>query len=222
MVTVSIGILARKEDTDKVNEIVNQNRKYVDNVVISGSRPIDDFSKVRNELADMCKTDYILFWDTDEKFSEPFMRNLRKMIQTKQSLCYRFPRYNLPDSSGYPDYQVRLYRVMGCKWEGRVHERLVTSNAPQVFADEVECVEVNAFPIIHYPGTLFHRLERFRRQMNLHCVDLASEMLKPILTETDFLLSEIKARYEDQEVRSDLMDKATNSIFLDSKKEGKV
>lgn len=107
-----------------------------------------DFATFKNNLRDVCSGVYILQLDADEIPSEVLLENIYQvaniMSYNQIDLAY-LPRVNTVEgitpeyirSQGwtvtddgrinYPDYQGRLYKREGSVWEGKVHERLVSS-----------------------------------------------------------------------------------------------
>ncbi len=196
MVSVALCILAAK--ISDAHRIVEKAGDYVDNILVD-TYPVTDFAESKNRLVEMTSNDYLLWLDTDEDIPIEFLKNLHKILVEKPAQCYRFPRKNLPDASGWPDYQTRLIRNRDCKWVRSVHEIVVDKTTLNPPAD---CFLLLDYPIIHYPGSLHHRLQRFKRNVHLlaeHQIDHGEWSVDEILKECDFLVSEITARYGDVE-----------------------
>jgi len=187
--SVTLCILAEKpSDADYITE---KARGYVDHILVS-TRPVKDFSEARNSLATQSEDDYLLWWDTDEDYPIEFLKNLKTILKERPALCYRFLRIN-PDMSGYPDYQVRLFRRAECRWERPVHEIVVHLTGKP--ADQIDCITLNEYPIVHYAGTLHKRVLRFQRNMHILARSLGIEEL---LREVDAFAYEVVSRYKDQ------------------------
>lgn len=125
---------------DRTVEIV---RGYTDRVF---EREFTDFSDQREFAASKCRNDWVLSIDADEVVSEELRREIE--VAVSDGLC---DAYYLPDAthifggwlkhgSGNPDYHIRLYRRSKGKWQGVVHERVVT----------VGTIGFLDSPILHY------------------------------------------------------------------------
>lgn len=153
----------------------------------------------RNFLDNNTLADYVLVWDTDEDFPQDFLKNIQNIIELNH-LCYRFPRINLPDWFNFPDYQVRLYRKKDCKWARCVHEILIDKRTGKP-ADQVDCIPLYRYPIIHLPEPLYSRLDKFKRDMFLLLKE-RNALSEDLIREIDSFITMIKNRYENQTPKS--------------------
>lgn len=105
---------------------------------------ITDFAEMKNELIDMCKGDWIVNLDCDEKLPTNFINILPEILELNKNIeLIQLSRINIvegitPDYIAYkgwhinhngwinfPDYQDRIFqRKPEIKWQGKVHERL--------------------------------------------------------------------------------------------------
>ena len=218
---IALCILAYNSARD-LERILSKSSGYFDDILILDGGSKDETPKVaerygarifyqkqkgypaaegKNFLASNTLADYILVWDTDEDFPIEFLKEMHNIAELNH-LCYKFPRINLPDWSGWPDYQVRFYRKKDCMWVRRVHEIVAHKSGKP--ADQVDCIILYKYPIRHYPGSLFSRLNRFQRNMHLLIDELKRGSrdftLDDLTKEVDFLVSEVKNRYKNQEV----------------------
>lgn len=148
------------ESTDKTAEIA---QKYADKVVVkpfSGS-----FAEEKNYARNLVPKDcsWILWADADEKFDLGLLRAIKehlKYAEENGAACWRFPRCNLPDGKGWPDYQVRLIKnSRDIEWRGKTHEvpYLKTEGMPLDQLDNEErrrrlfVITADRFPIVHLP-----------------------------------------------------------------------
>jgi glycosyltransferase involved in cell wall biosynthesis len=130
-------------DSGSVDRTIEIAREYTDSVL---EREFTDFSDQREFAAARCRNDWVLSIDADEVISS----ELRSEIEAAVS-CGRCDAYYLPEAtyifggwlrhgSGNPDYHIRLYRRSKGRWQGVVHERVVTEESIG-FLDN---------PILHY------------------------------------------------------------------------
>lgn len=148
------------ESTDNTVEIA---RKLADEVIVkpfSGS-----FADEKNYARTLIPKDYtwILWVDADERFDIGFLRDLQEHLRNtleEYTICWRFPRCNLPNGNNFPDYQVRLIKnSRDVEWRGTTHEvpYLKTEGIPLDQLDRegrrkiLNVVTAERFPIIHLP-----------------------------------------------------------------------
>lgn len=130
-----------------------------------------DFSRARNRLLKLCKSDWVLILDADEMVDEASGALIRKLIEAPGVHAYHNPRWNymrdanarlgfqaaranpflLGESRGYPAYvslpTTRLFRSHpGIYYEGCVHETITRRLAALGLAT------ANADFIVHHFG----------------------------------------------------------------------
>jgi len=108
-----------------------------------------DFATFKNNLKKYCTKEYIFFIDADEYLSEELLEDLKEILnQNIHTQLFLTPRINTVEGLtqehiqkwgwnvnqdgwvNFPDYQTRLCKnTNDTIWEGKVHERLVKSDA---------------------------------------------------------------------------------------------
>jgi glycosyltransferase involved in cell wall biosynthesis len=108
-----------------------------------------DFAVFKNNLKKHCIKDYIFFIDADEYLSDTLLLNVSQILEINDTVdIFAIPRINTVEGLtqehiqkwgwnvneegwvNYPDYQTRLCKnTNDTIWEGKVHERLVKSDA---------------------------------------------------------------------------------------------
>jgi hypothetical protein len=102
-----------------------------------------DFSKMKNELTEMCHGDYIFQIDADELPHAVLMENIHDILELNDIDVIVVPRVNTVEGLteehiqkwgwtvnengwvNWPDYQWRIYRNSDdIKWVNKVHEKL--------------------------------------------------------------------------------------------------
>lgn len=130
--------------------------------------PLKDFATQRNRMLDECTSEWVLYLDGDETFSEDVWSLFTAIMLIKRlEGCY-FPRMTFyPDEAhckiGYgmwPDLQIRLFRNRkGVRFERPVHEKLTGITGRVALALDA--------PVLHYsrlrktPEELMAKLEQF-------------------------------------------------------------
>lgn len=138
--TIALNCIARDEGP-YIENFLGHIKDFVDDmVVIIDSRTIDntaevamkngarvffkewqdDFSMLRNKALAETVSEWVLSLDVDERISEELLLNLRDLINTDRFDAYELIKVNEVAKDRIP--QVRLFRRIGSKWEGRVHE----------------------------------------------------------------------------------------------------
>ena len=97
--------------TDKTVEIA---KKYADQVLIKEPTETDSTQQERNYALHCVPKEFtwLLWVDADERFDSGFLRYMKGLVEKAEltrTICFRFPRCNLPGGKDYPDYQVRLF-----------------------------------------------------------------------------------------------------------------
>lgn len=171
---ITMYIMTLNEEKE-IKECLDHHKPYVDYIVMvdGGSKDrtveiaspiVDDlfvrkfdghYSNQVNRCIERCKTDWALFVDTDERFGEEFLKNIRNLINQEVYDCYKIPRKNYIDgqysADNYPDYQVRLHRTY-CRRIRPVHSEVVGYKK----CGEVACTDGNF--IIHAKTSARHNL----------------------------------------------------------------
>jgi len=189
--TVDLCILSRPEDN--IEEIIVKAKPYVDHI-FTNSDPVENFANAKNQLQSKSQADYVLWWDSDEDYSVEFLKQMKEIIQQHPALCYRFPRINLPTRQNYPDYQVRLFKRSHCHWERGIHEIVMSYGTP---ADQIDCVTLEQYRIIHKALSLHTFLSRFRWHAHLYVK--AQFPIEHLIREIDEMVDQAKKRFKDEQ-----------------------
>ena len=108
--------------------------------------PFHNFAHQRNAALDAVESDWIFFVDADERATPELAREIRQVIERKDTNGWWVPRHNyifgrLTRGAGYfPDYQMRLLRV-GCGHYERSASEIVVLEGADGYLTQ---------PLIHY------------------------------------------------------------------------
>ena len=117
--------------TDKTIEIAEAFNAYV-----IRANWKDDFSLVRNIAQSAAKSDWIVWLDGDEVFSDLGAKKLKTQLLNDSSadffLCPRINFWHdLKHIIWYPDSQYKIYRNnIGLKWQDKLHEKIYDETNP--------------------------------------------------------------------------------------------
>jgi len=138
----------------------------------------DDFAAARNAALALCRGDWVLSLDADERIAREDLEPLQTLIRGPRTSCYRFVTRNYtdtPSTSGFvpsppgdpnargfagwfPSAKVRLFpRIPGIAFAGAVHELI----GPSLEQRGVQIATAD-LPIHHYP--LLHRTAEDHRE----------------------------------------------------------
>lgn len=123
--------------TDKTVEIAQKMGAKVYN------RHLDNFAAQRNFGMSKAKGEWIFFIDADERVPHELQEEIKEKIALDSHTYYKIPRKNhifgkyLAHTDWYPDYQHRLFRNGGAKWERSVHEQLRTGDTGEVLTRDL-------------------------------------------------------------------------------------
>jgi len=139
--------------SDKTRNIVS---KFTDKIYLC--KKLKHVALSRNFGLSKATGDWILSIDVDETLSPGAEKIIKELIQNKAYDGYWFPRRNYVSSSDYlkygyfyPDYQLRLFRNMGNKYSGRLHEN--------IFIPLNKTKKIQKIKIIHDP--IYSKLNSF-------------------------------------------------------------
>jgi glycosyltransferase involved in cell wall biosynthesis len=128
------------------------------------------FGEQRNAMLSLCRTEWVLYLDADERFDPRTWELLPRVLAASELGGALFPRRTFEGDAdhvrmGYglwPDVQLRLLRANAAlRFEGAVHERVEGIEGRLALAADM--------PILHYShvrkdsGSLQRRLEVFNR-----------------------------------------------------------
>jgi glycosyltransferase involved in cell wall biosynthesis len=113
-------------DGGSVDDTVKLAEKYVDTLKIIPFK--GHFAEQKNAAMRLVYTDWTLFLDPDERFSDAAFKQIPDMIEQDKIDCYKFPRREMIDGEEnkgpYPDIQARLFRTY-CRFIRPIHEEVV-------------------------------------------------------------------------------------------------
>jgi glycosyltransferase involved in cell wall biosynthesis len=143
--------------TDRTVEIAKELADRVELVKWRG------FSEQKNYAASLARFDWILSVDADEVVSSELAREASRLVTNAGDIAgFWIPRQTfwlghwIRHGGWYPDFAMRLYRKSMARWEGVVHEKVVSS-APVRFIGT---------PLQHYSyRSVQDHLERMTRRL---------------------------------------------------------
>lgn len=138
-------ILVDTGSKDETIEIIKSN--YGDKVKLINHIWEQDFSKARNVSLENATGDWILVLDADEKINCN-IHELKKIISEEKYKAYRIPIYNFtnPKTIVFSACMVRLFKNMGARYKGAIHEQIMFNNE-QIRS---EILDENVCKIFHY------------------------------------------------------------------------
>jgi glycosyltransferase involved in cell wall biosynthesis len=125
-----------------------------------------DFSDQRNWAATMVSHDWVFSLDADEEASPELVTAIKSLPNQPIFAAFNIPRKNIIFSKiiNYtnwdPNGLVRLYDKNRCRWQGVVHESLITSGGIDQLYD----------PIIHYN---YSTVDQFMQKQNTYSTQAA-------------------------------------------------
>jgi glycosyltransferase involved in cell wall biosynthesis len=118
--------------TDKTEEICKQyNVKFI-------QRKWEGYSATKNFANSQAQYDWILSLDADEALSEELKKSILKIKKKAETETYKFNRLTnycgtwIRHCGWYPDAKIRIFDRNKAKWEGKIHEQLITSSSPAI------------------------------------------------------------------------------------------
>jgi glycosyltransferase involved in cell wall biosynthesis len=118
--------------TDKTEEICKQyNVKFI-------QRKWEGYSATKNFANSQAQYDWILSLDADEALSEELKKSILKIKKKAETETYKFNRLTnycgtwIRHCGWYPDAKIRIFDRNKAKWEGKIHEQLITSGSPAI------------------------------------------------------------------------------------------
>ncbi len=117
-------------------------------------RKFIDYSDAKNYGNDQTSGDWILSMDADEELSETLRASILEVKASPEEVTYLFNRLTnycgswIKHCGWYPDAKTRLWRKGTAKWEGTIHEKLVSETPIKSIKGD----------ILHYsyPSITFH------------------------------------------------------------------
>jgi glycosyltransferase involved in cell wall biosynthesis len=113
--------------TDKTETICKEyNLKFI-------QRKWEGYSETKNFANAEAKYDWILSLDADEALSEDLKNSILEIKKNTTAGTYKFNRLTnycgtwIKHCGWYPDTKVRIFDRRTSRWEGQIHEQLITS-----------------------------------------------------------------------------------------------
>lgn len=121
----------------------------------------NDFAAQRNFALKNIVTEWVLYLDADERLTEIIIAEIKKVINENKKALYKFERRTSAFGKDFkygvlsPDYVKRMFPVKNGKWQGKVHEAVVT---------ELPVIKLNGY-IKHYT---YKNFEQYISKMNVY------------------------------------------------------
>lgn len=180
MDNLTVVILTKNEE-ENIIDVIKNAAQLTKNILIVDSGSIDktvelakeagaqvvyrawdnDFSAQRNFALDKVETEWVLYLDADERLTESLIAEIKKVINENKKALYKFERRTSAFGKDFkygvlsPDYVKRMFPVKDAKWQGKVHEAVVT---------ELPVIKLNGY-IKHYT---YKNFEQYISKMNVY------------------------------------------------------
>lgn len=151
MIDLTVVILTKNEE-ENITDVIKNVDQLTKNILIvdsgsedktvelakaAGARVIyrvwdNDFSAQRNFALRYITTEWVLYLDADERLTEIIIAEIKKVINENKKALYKFERRTSAFGKDFkygvlsPDYVKRMFPVKDAKWQGKVHEAVVT------------------------------------------------------------------------------------------------
>lgn len=151
MDNLTVVILTKNEE-ENITDVIKNAAQLTKNILIvdsgsadktvelakaAGARVIyrvwdNDFSAQRNFALKYITTEWVLYLDADERLTESIIAEIKKVIKENKKALYKFERRTSAFGKDFkygvlsPDYVKRMFPVKDAKWQGNVHEAVVT------------------------------------------------------------------------------------------------
>lgn len=180
MDNLTVVILTKNEE-ENINDVIKNVAQLTKNILIVDSGSTDktvelaksagaqiiyrewdnDFSAQRNFALNKVETEWVLYLDADERLTESIIAEIKKVINENKKALYKFERRTSAFGKDFkygvlsPDYVKRMFPVKNGKWQGKVHEAVVT---------ELPVIKLNGY-IKHYT---YKNFEQYISKMNVY------------------------------------------------------
>ncbi len=180
MVDLTVAVLTKNEEENIMDVIKNAAQltkkilivdsgstdKTVEFAKAAGAQVIyrewdNDFAAQRNFALKNIVTEWVLYLDADERLTESIIAEIKKVINENKKALYKFERRTSAFGKDFkygvlsPDYVKRMFPVKNGKWQGKVHEAVVT---------ELPVIKLNGY-IKHYT---YKNFEQYISKMNVY------------------------------------------------------
>lgn len=180
MNNLTVVILTKNEE-ENIQQVINNAKNCADYILVVDSGSMDktvelakaagarviyrvwdnDFSAQRNFALKYITTEWVLYLDADERLTESIIAEIKKVINENKKALYKFERRTSAFGKDFkygvlsPDYVKRMFPVKNGKWQGKVHEAVVT---------ELPVIKLNGY-IKHYT---YKNFEQYISKMNVY------------------------------------------------------
>lgn len=180
MDNLTVVILTKNEE-ENINDVIKNVAQLTKNILIVDSGSTDktvelaksagaqiiyrewdnDFSAQRNFALNKVETEWVLYLDADERLTESIITEIKKVISENKTALYKFERRTSAFGKDFkygvlsPDYVKRMFPVKNGKWQGKVHEGVIT---------ELPVIKLNGY-IKHYT---YKNFEQYISKMNVY------------------------------------------------------
>ena len=180
MDNLTVVILTKNEE-ENINDVIKNVAQLTKNILIVDSGSTDktvelaksagaqiiyrewdnDFSAQRNFALNKVETEWVLYLDADERLTESLIAEIKKVINENKKALYKFERRTSAFGKDFkygvlsPDYVKRMFPVKDAKWQGKVHEAVVT---------ELPVIKLKGY-IKHYT---YKDFEQYISKMNVY------------------------------------------------------
>lgn len=132
-------------------------------------RSLDRFDAQRNFGLEQCHGEWVLVVDADERVTSELQAEIERVVlEPGAHAGFRMPRRNhvmgtrVRFCGWYPDYVVRLFRSIGARYQGAVHERPVLTGSLGTLRG----------PLLHFT---YETLEQFAAKADRYSTMAAAE-----------------------------------------------
>ena len=180
MIDLTVVILTKNEE-ENITDVIKNAAQLTKNILIVDSGSTDktvelakeacaqvvyrvwdnDFSAQRNFALDKVETEWVLYLDADERLTESLIAEIKKVINENKKALYKFERRTSAFGKDFkygvlsPDYVKRMFPVKNGKWQGKVHEGVIT---------ELPVIKLKGY-IKHYT---YKDFEQYISKMNVY------------------------------------------------------
>lgn len=116
-------IILDQQSNDKT---INIAKKYTNNIYTTGAK---EFDKNRNTLMKKAQNPWLLYVDSDERYSHDLIEEIKKSTKKSRISVFFIPRKNIilgkwmKHGGFWPDYVPKLFKKESLRgWSGAVHE----------------------------------------------------------------------------------------------------
>lgn len=115
---------------DEIEKLSESEFDHESKIIVYETKWESDFGKARQECLEKCENDWVLWMDTDDVVEEKFIERIKSIIngKTKIPVGTGTIEIKIRDTSGITFNQKRFFNKNKCRWEGKVHEQLISTH----------------------------------------------------------------------------------------------